>query len=187
MTQAAAAQPDAIVVTGYYADGLILTSNLSSVRPAVEGIYGVANAAFDAPQFPEDAGDSGNGFLSTNYHWDATSERAQDIRERFQERTGQEMRTEAMYSYQAVEVIADALERAGSSEAQALRDAISEISLETDLLPFPGPIEFDDTGQNVNARPISMQVQEGEVLQVYPEEFAEQPPEFPTVPWDEGA
>jgi branched-chain amino acid transport system substrate-binding protein len=187
VTQAAAAQPEVIVVTGYYEDGLILTSNLSSVRPDVEGIYGVANAAFDAPQFPGDAGDSGRSFLSTNYHWDATSERARDIRERFQERTGQEMRTEAMYSYQGVEVIAEALERAGSSEPQALRDAISETSLETDLLPFPGPIEFDDTGQNVNARPISMQVQEGEVLQVYPEEFAEERPVFPAVPWNEGA
>jgi len=93
------------------------------------------------------------------------------------------MRTAAVFSYQAVEVIADALERAGSSEPQDVRDAIAETSLQTELFPFKGPIEFDEKGQNVNAQPIVMQVQDAKVVQVYPKEFAQKEPQFPAVPW----
>jgi branched-chain amino acid transport system substrate-binding protein len=185
VTRAAAAEPDVIVVTGYYSDGLILARNAANVAPEVKAMYGVAAATFDAPQFPSDAGADAENWFSSNYHFDATSERATDVRERFEEMTGEAMRTEAMYTYQAVEVIADALERAGDSDPQALRDAIAETSLESELLPFPGPIEFDEAGENVNAQPVVMQVRDGEVLQVYPEEFAQSEPVFPATPWDE--
>ncbi|MEW6637432.1 MAG: ABC transporter substrate-binding protein, partial [Actinomycetota bacterium] len=186
LTQAKAANADAIVATGYYRDGLLLAQAAANVEPDVKAVYGVANGAFDLDTFPEDAGDNGNYYLSSNYHFDATSDRVQELRERFEEQTGESMRTAAVFSYQAVEVIADALERAGSSEPQELRDAIAETSLETELFPFDGPIEFNDRGQNVNAQPIVMQVQDGEVVQVYPEKYAQEEPIFPATPWSEG-
>jgi len=186
LTQAKAADADVIVATGYYRDGLLLAQAAANVKPDVKAVYGVANGAFDLDTFPEDAGDNGNYYLSSNYHYDATSDRARKLRQRFEERTGESMRTAAVFSYQAVEVIADALERAGSSEPQELRDAIAETSLQTELFPFDGPIEFDDRGQNVNAQPIVMQVQDGEVVQVYPEKYAQEEPIFPATPWSEG-
>jgi branched-chain amino acid transport system substrate-binding protein len=186
LTQAKAANPDVIVATGYYNDGLLLAKAAADVRPDVKAVYGVANGAFDLETFPEDAGENGNYYLSSNYHFDATSDRAQELQGKFEEQTGESMRTAAVFSYQAVEVIADALERAGSSEPPELRDAIAETSLETELFPFDGPIEFDNKGQNVNAQPIVMQVQDAEVVQVYPEDFAQGEPQFPAVPWNEG-
>lgn len=186
LTQAKAANADAIVATGYYRDGLLLAQAAANVKPDVKAVYGVANGAFDLDTFPEDAGDNGNYYLSSNYHYDATSDRARELRQRFQERTGESMRTAAVFSYQAVEVIADALERAGSSEPQELRNAIAETSLETELFPFDGPIKFNERGQNVNAQPIVMQVQDGEVVQVYPERYAQEEPIFPATPWSEG-
>lgn len=183
LTQAKAADPDVIVATGYYNDGLLLAEAASQVKPDVKAVYGVANGAFDLDTFPEDAGDNGNNYLSSNYHFDATSDRVQELRDRFEQQNGERMRTAAVFSYQAVEVIADALERAESSEPQDVRDAIAETSLQTELFPFSGPIEFDEKGQNVNAQPIVMQVQDAEVVQVYPEEFAQQKPQFPAVPW----
>lgn len=185
MTEAAAAEPDVIVATNYYADGLLLSAAAADVQPDVKGIYGVANGAFDLEQFPEDAGEEGEAYLSSNYHFDATSDRVEELRARFEEETGDSMRTSAVFSYQAVEVIADALERAESSEPADLREAIANTSLETELFPFDGPIEFDETGQNVNAQPIVMQVQDGEVVQVYPEDFAQEEPSFPATPWSQ--
>lgn len=185
LTQAKAANADAIVATGYYRDGLLFAQAAANVKPDVKATYGVANGAFDLEQFPEDSGEKANYYLSSNYHFDATSDGVKELRERFEERTGERMRTAAVFSYQAVEIIADALERAGSSEPQELRDAIAETSLQTELFPFDGPIEFDERGQNVNAQPIVMQVQDGEVVQVYPEKFAQDEPQFPAVPWSE--
>lgn len=185
LTQAKAANPDVIVATGYYNDGLLLAKAAADVKPDVKAVYGVANGAFDLDQFPEDAGDNGNNYLSSNYHFDATSDRVKELRGKFEKQTGDKMRTAAVFSYQAVEVIADALERAGSSDPKKLRDAIAETSLKTDLFPFDGPIKFDAKGQNVNAQPIVMQVQDGQVVQVYPEKYAQNAPEFPATPWSE--
>lgn len=185
MTEAGAVEPDVIVATNYYADGLLLSAAAANVQPEVDGIYGVANGAFDLDQFPEDAGEDGESYMSANYHFDATSDRATELRERFEEENNARMRTSAVFSYQAVEVIADALERAGSSDPADVREAIAETSLETELFPFDGPIEFDETGQNVNAQPIVMQVQDGGVAQVFPEEFAQEEPVFPATPWNE--
>ena len=84
-----------------------------------------------------------------------------------------------MLSYQAVELIAAALEEAGSSEPADVRDALAEISFEDPLLAFDGPITFDETGQNENATVIVMQVQDGAVEQVYPEQFETAPLAFP--------
>jgi branched-chain amino acid transport system substrate-binding protein len=186
LTRVKSANPDVLAATGYYSDGLLLSEAASAVRPEISAVYGVANGAFDLPQFPEDAGEAGNYYLSSNYHYDATKERVTEVRERFREETGEVMRTPAVFSYQAVLLIADALERAGSGEPQELRTAISETSLEDHLLAYRGPIEFDETGENVNAMPIVMQVQDGEVVQVYPEEFAQEEPVFPATPWNTG-
>lgn len=183
LTQAKAAKPDVIAATGYYNDGLLFAKAAADVKPDVDAVYGVANGAFDLDTFPEDAGANGNSYLSSNYHFDATSDRVKELRGKFEEQTGERMRTAAVFSYQAVEVIADALERAESSEPQELRDAIAETSLETELFPFDGPIEFDDKGQNVNAQPIVMQVRDKEVVQVFPEDFAQEEPQFPATPW----
>jgi len=185
LTQAKAADPDVIVATGYYNDGLLLAKAAADVKPDVKAVYGVANGAFDLDTFPKDAGGNGNYYLSSNYHYDATSDRVKELRSKFEEQTGESMRTSAVFSYQAVEVIADALERAGSSEPQDVRDAIAETSMKTELFPFSGPIKFDEKGQNVNAQPIVMQVRDEQVVQVYPEEFAQEQPQFPAVPWSE--
>ncbi|MGB3635350.1 MAG: ABC transporter substrate-binding protein [Rubrobacteraceae bacterium] len=183
VTQAASSNPDVIVVTGYYGDSLLFAEAASNVKPDVKGIYGVANGAYSLEQFPEDAGDQGQNYFDSNYHFDATSDRVNDLRSRFQERTGQGMRTPAVFSYQAVELIAEALEQSGSADPTELRDAIADISMETELFPFDGPIEFNDKGQNMSAQPIVMQVQEDKITQVYPEEFAQAQPKFPAVPW----
>lgn len=183
LTQAKSANPDVIVATGYYSDGLLLAKAASQVKPDVKAVYGVANGAFDLDSFPEDANGNGNYYLSSNYHFDATSDRVKELRKKFEEQNGQSMRTAAVFSYQAVEVIADALERSGSSDPKELRDALADTSLDTKLFPFDGPIKFNDKGQNVNAQPIVMQVQDKKIVQVYPEKFAQQEPQFSATPW----
>ncbi|HSK96676.1 MAG TPA: ABC transporter substrate-binding protein, partial [Euzebyales bacterium] len=182
--QIAAAEPDVLVVTGYYNDGVAIAQNAADVQPEIKAVYGVANGAFDLPQFPEDAGDAAAYYLDSNYHFDATNERVNDIRSRFEEEYGDAMRTSAVLAYQAVEVIAAALgEVEDPSDPVALSEAIRAVEVSDPLLTFPGPISFDDTGENVNARPVVMQVLDNEIKQVYPEEFAEGEPVFPGVPW----
>ena len=169
--EAAAADPDVIVGTGYYPDQLLVAKAVKALSPDIQALYGVANGAFDDENFSNDAGAAGADVLSANYHYNAASDRTQEIRERFEQEYGSPMQTSAVLSYQAVEVIAQALEEGGSVDPSELRNAISETSLEDPLLAFDGPIEFDETGQNTNATVVVMQVKGDTVEQVAPAEF----------------
>jgi branched-chain amino acid transport system substrate-binding protein len=169
--EAASANPDVIVDTGYFPDSLLVAKAVQELKPDIMGLYGIANGAFDDNSFPAAAGPAGESVLSANYHYAATSDKVADIRKRFEAKYGKSMETASVLSYQAVEVIAQALEDAKSSDPKDLRDAISKVSIDEPLLAFDGPITFDDKGQNENATVIVMQVQSGKVEQVFPEKF----------------
>ena len=177
MTEVKAAAPDVIVVTGYYGDGVLATEAIAAVQPGAKLIYGIAQGAFDNPSFPGDVAGAGEGFFNVNYHLDVTNPTTQDIAARFQESYGEEMKTSATHSYEAVRVIANALEQSCSDDPAALRDAIAATNLDS-ILATVGPIQFDETGENVNGSPIVMQVQDDAILQVFPENVAESTPRF---------
>jgi len=183
MTRINSLAPDVLVVTGYYNDGLIAARNAEEVGLDVKAVYGLAQGTYDQPQFVTDAGDLAQCFFDSNFHWDAGNPDALAVREAYAAKFGEPMRTGAVFSYQAVYLIADAIARAGSSDPLAIRDALAESDYSEYLLPYLGNIQFDETGENVNARPVVMQVQDGEVLQVWPPDLAEASPIFPCVSW----
>lgn len=178
--EAAAADPDVIAVTGYYPDSLLIAKAIQALGPDVDAVYGVANGGFDDNSFPADAGPAGEQLLSANYHYADTSDRVKEIRERFEAETGEPMETASMLSYQAVEVIAAALEESGDSDPAAVRDAIAGIEIDDPLLSFDGPISFDETGENENATVIVMQILDGAVEQVFPKDFVTADLVYPT-------
>lgn len=176
MTLINALAPDAVAVTGYYNDGLLAARNMEEVGLNVKAVFGIAQGTYDIPQFVEDEGDLAECFFDSNYHWDASNELANEVREKYEEEFGEPMRTSAVLAYQVVYVLADAIERAESSDPQAIRDALAETEYADHILPYPGPIIFDETGENINAVPVMMQVQDGQILQVWPEDVAESEP-----------
>lgn len=183
MTLVNSLAPDVLVVTGYYNDGLLIARNAEEVALDVKAVYGIAQGTYDLPQFVTDAGDLAECFFDANYHWDASNEAAAEVRAKFEEEYGEPMRTGAVLAYQAVYVIADAIARAESGDPAAIRDALAETEFADHILPYEGPIQFDETGENIVAAPVLMQVQDGEVLQVWPEALAEAEPRFPCTSW----
>lgn len=178
--EAASDDPDVILATGYYPDSLLIAQAVQQLGPDIQALYGIANGAFDNSPFPEDAGKAAEGVLSANYHYDMNDKRALDIRQRYEKKYKQPMETAAVLSYQAVEVIEAALEKACSDDPMEVRDAVAEIEVEDPILAFDGPITFDDTGQNENATVIAMQVVDGQIEQVFPEEFKTADLAYPT-------
>lgn len=179
VTRVKASGADVLAVAGYYRDGLLIAKNVASVKPGVKAVWGVANGAYDLPQFPRDAGAAGENYFDTNYHFDATKPETKKVLEAFKATYKDDMRTAAVLSYDSVRVIAAALEKAGDRDPKKLRDALSGLTYDATLLAFDGGIQFDETGQNKNAIPILMQVQGDAVRQVYPKKFEEAKPVFP--------
>ena len=87
------------------------------------------------------------------------------------------------YAYDAVMVIADALERAGSVDKDDLRKALLATKL-TNKTSIGGAIEFDQYGDNKNARSGLTEVLGGRTKVVYPPEFATAKAIFPVPSWD---
>ena len=185
MTRINSLEPDALIVTGYYNDGLLAARNAEEVGLDVKVVYGIAQGTYDQPQFVADAGDLAQCFYDSNYHWDASDPAAQEVRDNFQNEYGEEMRTSAVLAYQAMYIIADAVERADSSDPADIRDALAETNYPDHILPYIGPITFDGTGETTAASPVVMQVQDGAVVQVWPPDLAESDPLFPCVSWSE--
>ncbi len=181
ITAVQAAGADVLVVAGYYRDGVLVANAVNTVKPDLDAVWGVANGAYDLPQFPAEVGAAGEGFFDANYHLDTTNEDTQALMELYRTTYDDEIRTGAVLAYDAVRVIADALERAGSADPAALRDAIAETDLPS-LVAQSGNITFSDTGENDGATPILMQVQSGAVVQVYPSDVAEAEPVYPATP-----
>ena len=76
------------------------------------------------------------------------------------------------YAYTATMVLADAVERAGSTKPEAVVAALRK----TDFKGSPmvgGPVVFDKNGDNINATSAMIQVLDGKVKVVLPKDAAE--------------
>jgi len=177
VTQVKASGADVLAVAGYYRDSLLAAKAIASVKPDLNAVWGVSNGAYDQPKFVADAGDLGALYFSTNYHYDANNPQTTALREQYQRTYGDPMRTGAVLSYDAVQVIAQAVEKAASTDPQQVRDAIAAAQV-APLTVGNGPIQFADNGDNRNALAVLMQIQDGQVKQVYPPEKAESRPEY---------
>lgn len=183
MAQAAAANPDVIIITGYYNDGLLAARAAVDLNVDVKAVIGVAQGAFHTPQFVEDFGADAELFWNSNYHFNSNDPKVVSVLKKFEDTFGEAMDTESVLSYQAVYVIADALERAGSSDPAAVRAALAETNIAEHFLAYPGPITFSPEGENTNAQPTLMQIQGGLVLQVAPSEIEQAEPVYPGTSW----
>jgi branched-chain amino acid transport system substrate-binding protein len=86
------------------------------------------------------------------------------------------------FSYEAVQIMADAVERAKSADPQAIHAALKTTNI-TDHIMYGGPIQFDAKGQNNNVGGVMLQMQGGKPLVIGPTEIAEAEMIFPMVPF----
>ena len=83
-------------------------------------------------------------------------------------------------------VMADALNRAGSTDPEAIRKALAATNLSGDklIMPWKG-VKFDDSGQNLLGQGILVQIIDGKYLTVWPFEMAAHEIVWPMPKWDQ--
>ncbi|MGE5334411.1 MAG: amino acid ABC transporter substrate-binding protein [Nitrososphaerota archaeon] len=88
-------------------------------------------------------------------------------------------------SYQAAESAACgvayqfALQKAGSIDPKQVRDALAGL----DITTFYGPIKFSSTGENDTKPMVTIQIQQGKVVTVFPADVANASFQYPTPPF----
>lgn len=184
MTRVSAAQVDVLAVTGYFNDGILVARTANAVRPQLKAIYGVAQAAFEQEAFMEAVGPQmAENIFAATIRYNGVSLGIATLQKRFQETKKQAMRLSAPFGYQCLTLVAAALEKTTKARGETVREALAGIELPSDMLAYPGPIKFNEIGENINAAPQLIQVRQGAIKQVWPKAFAEVEPKFPGRPW----
>src|SRR5207248_6723986 len=100
--------------------------------------------------------------------------RTQRLAEEYQKRSGGRLfDTNSGYSYDAVFVIADVLERAAKlDDPDAIVDAIHKTTYTAGLMQYGGPVHFNETGDNPNAIPTMVQILKAKPVAVRPKAAA---------------
>lgn len=167
-----AAGADVVMDTGYFGDGVRVLKTMRDVRIKSKGIIGCGNGAFSHPKFVEELGKLTENVMDGNYCANPRSPLTKKAFANYKAAYGTEMGPSTVFSYQPVYVLADALERAKSTDREAVREALSKTNLAEHILP-QGPIVFGPDGQNKNAQAAMMQILDGKIVTVWPEAYAE--------------
>jgi branched-chain amino acid transport system substrate-binding protein len=175
VNQVSNAEPDVVFAGGPVADIALLVRNLRA-RGIEAPVVGSGGTGFLTQGLADALGDQVNGIMSISaWNGDMELEGAAEADRAWREEYDQPfMPNEAGTSYVAVYLFKEALERAGSSEPQALRDALAQIEVTSGPAAAypPGGIRFDDAGMNERAEPIMIQWQDGVPKTVWPEDLA---------------
>jgi branched-chain amino acid transport system substrate-binding protein len=104
---------------------------------------------------------------------DFRNPRTQRVAEEYGRRSGgKTFDTNSGYPYDAMHIVADALERAKSVEPDAVVAALRKTRLTGLVMLQSGPAMFDEIGDNPNAVPVMIQVLGQKPVAVWPRELA---------------
>ena len=173
------AKPEILFPIARPGDARLTIEELYKQRVELLGIISPGSPGWYEPEFISGMGKLANYVLDNVPWYDPKSPVYKKIGKKFSELyPGKYIDTNNGYAYTATMVLADAVERAGSTDHEAVVAALRK----TDFKGSPmvgGPVVFDKNGDNINATSAMIQVLNGEVKVVLPKDAAETDFVFP--------
>jgi branched-chain amino acid transport system substrate-binding protein len=180
-----AARPDLLFPVSYITDALLIIRTMKQLNVNAGIIAG--GAGYLIPDFYKDLGkDAEYVFSVGSWNYDINCPEVPAISAAYQKRFGEFLMEHAGEAYVMIWVLADAIERAASTDPVKVRDALAR----TNLTKGPGSVmpgcrvEFDDKGWNKHVHPVMTQWQKGELRTVYPASDSRVKPVWPVPAWD---
>jgi branched-chain amino acid transport system substrate-binding protein len=179
-----AAKPDVLFPVSYITDAILIIKTMKQldVNAAIIG----GGAGYLIPEFYNGLGaDANYVFTVGSWNYDINCPEVPQFSAEYEKKYGEFLMEHAGEAYVMMWVIADALERAGSTDPKKVRDALAK----TNLTKGPGSampgcrVEFDSTGWNKHVHPVMTQWQKGQLKTVYPASDARVKPIWPVPPW----
>lgn len=166
--------PDIIMMVSYVSDAALLTKTFAEQKVTPKAFIGTSGGFAD-PTYYNLAGEACENFFDiSTWEPDVNRPNSQDINKKFKEKYGYAMNAEAVKAYVGMYVIADVLDRAGSTDPEKLRAAFAATDLKSGPAQmYASETKFDETGQMINAPLVICQYQKVngtmERVTVYPE------------------
>nr|WP_255697280.1 ABC transporter substrate-binding protein [Pseudacidovorax sp. NFM-22] len=168
--------PDIVIPANYYNEYALLVRTMQQQRVVPKAIYSVLGGAASSYKFVQEFPDASHGIIDCNHWFNPKDARAQALKKRA-EAQKLYFSYELFMTYTSMMLLADALERAKSSERAALIDALEKSTFSDHFMPY-GPTKFVN-GQNQGGRPLMTQVIDKDIKVIIPREYREVEPLFP--------
>jgi len=180
VSRAKAAKPDIIAPITRPASAQLLLPEIAKQRVEIMGIVGPGSPGlYEAGQIASLK--ENLEYVMDSVPWPNFKDpRARKLAEDYLKRSGgKSLDTNSGYSWDGMHIIADALERAKSTDPDVVVDAIKKTRYTAGLMVYSGPIIFNATGDNPNASTAMIQILGQKAVVVWPKEAAEQKFVFP--------
>jgi branched-chain amino acid transport system substrate-binding protein len=171
-----AANPDLVIPANYYNEYVLLARTMLQQRVRPKGIYSVLGGAASSYKFVKEFPDAAQYIMDCNHWFDPKNPKALALKKQVEDK-GQFFTYEVYMNYSAVLLLADAVERAASTDRAKITAALASSTFAGHVMPY-GPTKFVD-GQNQGAAPVSTQVQGNDIQVILPVNFASAKPVFP--------
>jgi len=185
-----AANADFVFGAGYISDAILFVKTLKKLNYAPKMFIG-NNTGYSDPNFVKSVGGDALGFMTravSNADLGEKKPVLGKINKLFAEKTGgRPMSDTAAGCFSTLFVVADAINRAGSTNPESIQKALLETDLPASavILPALQGVKFDQkTHQNEKISPLILQIQDGKFVTVYPDNLATAKPLYPIPAWD---
>ncbi len=180
VSKAKAAKPDIIAPVVRPTSAILLLQEMAKQRVEIMGVVSPGTPGLYEKGQIEQLKELIENVLD-NVPWpNFKNPRTVKIAEEYARRSGGKgFDTNSGYSYEAVLVMADVFERARTTEADTVVDAIKKTRFADPLMVSAGPIVFNEAGDNANASTALIQIREQKPQVVWPREAAQTKYVFP--------
>jgi branched-chain amino acid transport system substrate-binding protein len=177
-------QPDAAIFIGYTSDAILYVKTMKTLD-YMPTMMLADDAGFSDPAFIESVSSLAQGLMNRSA-WSAGKPGSvtDKINTMYKAKTNRDMDDTSARGLQAFLVLADAINRAGSTKPEAIIKALSETDLtpEQIVMGYRG-VKFDAKGQNILAATYLIQLSGDKYFAVWPERTAERPIQWPYKAW----
>jgi branched-chain amino acid transport system substrate-binding protein len=177
-------KPDAVIFVSYTADAILYTKTMKNLdyRPPV---IIADDSGFSDPAFIENVGTIAQGVVNRSA-WDTgkPGSTTAKIDELFKAKTTHVIDDTSARNMQAFFVLADAINRAGSTAPEAIQKALQQTNLKPEqlMMGYKG-VKFDESGQNTEAATYLIQLQGKDYVAIWPEKSATAKLTYPYKGW----
>ena len=166
-------RPDAIIFASYTSDIIRYMKTFKNLNYRPPVIIG-DDAGFSDPAFIANVGNIAQGVLDrSGWEKGKPSSVTAKINDIFKTKTGYDLDDTSARNMQSFLVLADAINRAGTTRPEAIQQALRQTDLKPEqlMMGYHG-VKFDSTGQNTLAATYLMQLQGPHYVLVWPERSA---------------
>ena len=168
--------PDIVIPANYYNEYALLVRTMQQQKISPKAIYSVLGGAASSYKFVKEFPEAANGIIDCNHWFNPRDKRSLELKKRV-EAQGQFFSYEVFMTYTAMSLLADAIERAKSTDRAAIIDALTKSTFSNHIMPY-GATQFVN-GQNMGAQPLMTQVVKGDIKVIVPRDYREVEPIFP--------